>query len=40
MFVASLAAGILLLTGVHQFIAGRFFLGLNGLAPLGLLVKS
>jgi predicted unusual protein kinase regulating ubiquinone biosynthesis (AarF/ABC1/UbiB family) len=40
MFVASLAAGIFLLTGAHQFIAGWFFLGLTGLALLGFLVKS
>jgi hypothetical protein len=39
MFVAALAAGIFLFTGAHH-IAGWFFLGLNGLALLGLLVKS
>jgi hypothetical protein len=40
MIVASLVAGILLLTGTHQFIAGWFFLGLTGLALFGFLVKS
>ncbi len=40
MFVAALAASIFLLTGAHQFIPGWFFLGLTGLAVLGLLVKS
>jgi predicted unusual protein kinase regulating ubiquinone biosynthesis (AarF/ABC1/UbiB family) len=40
MFVASLAGGIFLLSGVHQAITGRFCLALAGLCTLRALVKS
>jgi predicted unusual protein kinase regulating ubiquinone biosynthesis (AarF/ABC1/UbiB family) len=40
MFVASLAGGIFLMSGAHQFIAGWFCFGLVGLITLAMLLKN